>query len=177
MIALANVELAKFRHQVHEAEDTSASCEDNMVALYLGAQAVTHWTLHLKCSFFLSFVDLRGQALWLSIVLDAHRHSILTLRVQEAHIERLISIFALLLQCIDVGVVHIWLHSVADGVVSGNFVATVEVANEEVLANEAQIFLVVPPVIDSHTIHVLKDDRFGRGVDFLALILHNSASQ
>ena len=175
MITLANFQLAKLRHQVHEAENTSASCEHDMVALYLGAQAVTHRPLHLKCSFFLGFVDLSGQSFRLSVVLDANGHFILALIVQEPHIKRLISSFALLLHCIDVGVVHFWLHSVADGVVAGNFVASIEVADQEVLANKAQIFLVVPPVVDSHTIHVLKDNRLGRGVDFLALLLHNSA--
>ena len=91
------------------------------------------------------------------------------------HIECLVALLALLFQSIEIRVVYFWSHCVANGVVAGDFIATIEITHEEVLADEAQIFVVVSPTGHILAIHALKHDRLGSTVDILALLAHNLA--
>ena len=104
-----------------------------MMTLSLRAQSEAHWTLNFKSS--RGLVNLHRQAFGLAVVLDAERHLVLVMDIQNPRIKRLVCGIGIWFQSSDVGTVDIRPHCVANGIMTIDAGSITNVSDQEVLTD------------------------------------------
>lgn len=97
------------------------------------------------------------------------------MRVKSARVYCLVSRVVLRLQRVDVSVVDVWPHGIADRVVAGDTGTSIKVSYEIVLSEEAQIRKVLLPIRHILPTSALEDDYFGRTIDVLTQLFIDMA--
>lgn len=122
-------------------------------------------------------VNLRRQALRVTIVLDREGDLARVCLVQESFVKDLVLGVVRILKLLDETLVELRLHGVADGVVAPDtvLVGARDIADQEVLGDEGVVLVVLLPVVDSSSSDILKDDSPRGTVHIGAEVLNNAA--
>lgn len=117
-------------NQINEAKGTSARSESDVDAILLDLKSLTHRSFDLKAPFVLRLVmDLGGQSSGVLVVLYAEHHLIAALFAENPWVKHSSLGVIVSSQHIDITLVNVRFHRVANGVVTSNGVRSIEAAN------------------------------------------------